>query len=274
MLSTTEAVGASWGEYEASRDRRRLPPAAKLLSAYVLEGKYRAQREDRGGAALSTMATMVPFKLSSARPWEVKSSPEQWQHLVDRTVENIVENTTGTGWKPVQVEDAKEFWSACCTTDLVRVAALAFLGATVVTVNMKSTKQDLIEALVADEIQLCPPYILKGLYESMGTTAPISNPGGNVAPRDSEVPPGSPRRQADKARPERIVDVGTPQKAAVSPSEGHGTATPVERMATDMVAAILQAFQSVGAVGKVNDPAAPSGAKAAEPADRHWHFSH
>ena len=169
MSSTAEAYGSSWGEYEASRERRGLPPAAKFLSAYVLDGKYRAQREDRGGAALSSMATVALFKLSSEKPWEVKSSLLQWQHLVDRTVENIVGNKDGPGWKPVQVEDAIEFWTACCTTDLVRVAALAFLGATLVTVNMRSTKQALIEALVAAEVQLCPLYILRCLYESMGT---------------------------------------------------------------------------------------------------------
>ena len=42
-----------------------LPPAEKLMSAYVLRVKYLAQREDRGGAALSTMAMLTPFKLSS-----------------------------------------------------------------------------------------------------------------------------------------------------------------------------------------------------------------
>ena len=81
-----------------------------------------------------------------------------------------------------------------------------------------------------------------------------------------EALPVSPRSKA-QARPERIIDVGTPQraKATVSPSEGHGSGppiTPVERIATDVIAAILQAFQSAGAAGKVNDPAAPSGASA------------
>ena len=55
------------------------------------------------------------------------------------------------------------------TAELVRVAALAFLGATTTTVSMKSIKQVLIEALVAAEVQLCPLYILRCLYESMGT---------------------------------------------------------------------------------------------------------
>ena len=53
------------------------------------------------------------------------------------------------------------------TTELVRVAVLAFLGATTTTVSMKSIKQVLIEALVAAEVQLCPLYILRCLYESI-----------------------------------------------------------------------------------------------------------
>ena len=77
-----------------------------------------------------------------------------------------------------------------------------------------------------------------------------------------EALPVSPRSKA-QARPERIIDVGTPQraKATASPSEGHGSGppiTPVERIAaeTDVMAAILQALQSAGATGKANDPAA------------------
>ena len=83
MSSTAEV----WAEYEETRVRRGIPPAQKLLSAYVLDGKYRAQREDRGGAALSTMATLTPFKLASVQPWEVKTTRQQWRHLVDRTID-------------------------------------------------------------------------------------------------------------------------------------------------------------------------------------------
>jgi hypothetical protein len=90
-----------------------------------------------------------------------------------------------------------------------------------------------------------------------------------------EALPVSPRSKA-QARPERIIDVGTPQraKATASPSVGHGSGppiTPVERIAaeTDVMAAILQALQSAGATGKANDPAAMCGGKVGEPVDRY-----
>jgi hypothetical protein len=57
MLSTVDAYGSIWVEYEESRVKRGLPSAEKFLSAYVLNGKYRAR---------------------TAMAWEVKSTP---QHL-------------------------------------------------------------------------------------------------------------------------------------------------------------------------------------------------
>ena len=67
MLSTAEAYGSSWGEYEASREKRGLPPAAKFLSAYVLDGKYRAQREDRGGAEIARCRPLLESHKCSRR---------------------------------------------------------------------------------------------------------------------------------------------------------------------------------------------------------------
>jgi hypothetical protein len=90
---------------------------------------------------------LSPFRLSSETPWAMKSSLLQWQSLVDRTVENIVDTEGTAKWNSIQNVNACEFWTYNCTTELVRMVALVFIGATAMTLSMKLPKQVLIKAL-------------------------------------------------------------------------------------------------------------------------------
>jgi hypothetical protein len=120
-----DAHGPEWAAYEALRSSRGLGPGAAYTSIGWDGSKYCAQRQGRCGDEVTCVTMVSPFPLSSSSPWEVKSDLAQWYGLMDRTIVNF--GSPAGAWTPVQIEDATEFWTAHCTTELVRMAAFVCL---------------------------------------------------------------------------------------------------------------------------------------------------
>jgi hypothetical protein len=147
-----DAYGPEWATYEALRSSKGLGLGATFTSIGWDGSKYCVQRQGRCGDEV-TCVTMV----SSSTPWAVKSEIVQWHSLMDRTIENF--GSPAGAWTPVQIEDATEFWTAHCTTELVRMAALICLPPSTTSLDARATKASMIGLLVAAEIQMCPPCI-------------------------------------------------------------------------------------------------------------------
>jgi hypothetical protein len=134
---------------------------------------------------------------------------------MDRTIANFG-GPEGT-WTDVQIEDAKEFWTAHCTTELVRMAAMVCLQPSATSLNARSSKTSLITLLVAAEVQCCSPYILEKLYASMGSGLQASAAGGASAGEGAGQVRQSSPIATPAHTPARIADVGTPQRASTGP---------------------------------------------------------
>jgi hypothetical protein len=240
-----EAYGPAWTLYEESRKARGLTPGAAFTSIGWNGSKYCAQRQRRCGEEVTGVTMVSPFPLSSSAPWEVKSDLAQWHELMDRTIANFG-GPDGT-WTEVQVEDAKEFWTAHCTTELVRMAAMVCLQPSATSMNARSSKTSLITLLVAAEVQCCSPYILEKLYASMGSGLQASAAGGASAGEGaSQVRQSSP---TPVCTPARIADVGTPQKACTSPEAPKPAEQPGS--AESAILAALLKYTSIGWDGPV-----------------------
>jgi hypothetical protein len=254
-------MGAVWEAFEKERVNQKMRPVKAAV--YIKDGKFRARREDFGGCPINDVSKMSRFVMSSMTPWEPKVSATQWVGLVSRMDENLKAredaeasssssgNASILKWDMAQTEDAEEWYKSICTSEMVRMSALLFLSSEgiPVAISKSASKSDIVAALLAEEIPMCPPYVLQALFESMPMVAaevPLtgSGKGTDAVGHDSSLASPQPKRKVV-----RVADVGTPQKLAIKGPQGDSEDTeppytpPAGGESVTWMKALVKAFQ-------------------------------
>ena len=285
-MTAPVSMGEVWEAFEKERVNQMTRPVKAAV--YIKDGKFRARREDFGGCPINDVSKMARFVMSSMTPWVPKVSAAQWVGLVSRMDENLKAredaeaslsssgNASISKWDMAQTEDAEEWYKSICTSEMVRMSALLFLSpeGISVAISKSASKSDIVAALLAEEIPMCPPYVLQALFESMpmvAAEAPLmrSGKGTDAVGHDASLASPQPKRKVA-----RVADVVTPQKLAIKSPQGESEDTespytsPMDGESVSWMKALVKVFQEASGT-KAGDPTAMGGTKAADTQDRY-----